>query len=194
MTRVFAYFITDHGYGHATRSCSIIKEILNENDIKIIIITSISKSFIEEKFEEKNLEKVEFLNYKVDVGVHQTSSVEIDIKKTLSELEIFWNSAPEKIEKISSELKRLKCEKIIFDISSIACEIGSKLNLKTFGISNFTWDWIYSDYIDEEKKFELYKNFNLKFYQKADYFIKLPYFTSDKTFDIEKTKFFQADW
>eukprot|EP01080_Neovahlkampfia_damariscottae_P008769 gene8769-717_t len=194
MSKIFAFFITDHGFGHASRSCSILKELVKEENVRITIVTSIPQTFIEEKFEEKYLEKLDFLHYKVDVGVYQTSSVEIDIKKTLSELENFWNSMKEKIEKICCDLKERNCEKIIFDVTPIACEVGNILGLKSVGISNFTWDWIYHDYIEDEKTFEKFIKLNLEFYQKADYFIKLPYFVSKETFKPEKTKLFQVDW
>jgi L-arabinokinase len=189
----FDFFNSDHGYGHAARSCCILKELLKQ-DVNVMIVSSVSENFILEKLTKEMIEKLKFMKVKVDVGVFQNSSVEIDLKKTLTELENFWNETEmnSRVELISNKLKEFNCNKIVFDITPIAPLIADRLSVESIAITNFTWDWIYSDYVMDEPKFQYFIDLVLNNYRKTTFLIKLPYFSALETFT--NIPYFEANW
>jgi hypothetical protein len=101
-----AYFISDHGFGHATRSLLVIKQLIPYANI--MIISKVPPVLFE------NL-PVEIINQKVDVGVIQKSSVEIDFEATLNSLQEYWENYQKKVSHFSQILKTWGVTKIISD-------------------------------------------------------------------------------
>jgi len=66
MTNI-CFYISDYGYGHASRDIAIIRKILNENkDVKIFVKTDTPFNFVRQSLPQKN---VEVMRIKNNIGV-----------------------------------------------------------------------------------------------------------------------------
>ena len=83
VSQTIAYFVSSHGFGHATRSVAIINEIHSENkEFKFIIVSSLP-----DLFWTNNLQaSLDFKNYQIrtDIGLVQTDSFHFDLDETVS--------------------------------------------------------------------------------------------------------------
>ena len=80
------FYISDHGFGHASRSIAIIKELIKKDNFKIYIKTSKPLDFIKNSLKEKN--NIYFAYLKTDIGlILKKNSFKLDKDLLVDELE-----------------------------------------------------------------------------------------------------------
>lgn len=143
-----AYYISEYGYGHASRSIALIRYLLKrDNDIEIIICHSFALTFIKDSLRS---ERVHYRNIKTDIGYYlKKDSLEPDIEKLNFEYGKFINEMNEKIIQEDQFLLKNKVDLVLSDISPIAFAAAEKHRIPSIGISNFTWYTAYKGLIDE---------------------------------------------
>jgi L-arabinokinase len=145
MKKCLVAFISDHGFGHAARSCTILKKLLAQN-IEIAIVSGVPKWFFEDKF--IGLPKQwDLLNENIDVGLFQKNALESDLAQTAKELTSFWEKTDQKINRIMAFLKEKQPTLAYLDIPALGVMIADQLKIPTIALGNFSWDWIYQDLI-----------------------------------------------
>ena len=78
-----AYYVTGHGFGHATRSLGLIANFL-KSGYRVDIITSMkSEFFISSLDSSLSKEKLNVLSRNLDAGASQTNALTMDLSKTL---------------------------------------------------------------------------------------------------------------
>lgn len=145
-----AYYISDYGYGHATRSIAIIRELLKKNQkLNITICHSFAQDFLKNSLEDN---RVFFRNFSTDVGyIVNPNTLELDYLKIQ---EMYDEYLFHREEKIRNEIKFLMEENISYVISDIypnAIEAAHDLNIPSIGISNFLWSDVYRNIVDDLK-------------------------------------------
>ena len=141
-----ACFITSHGFGHATRTIAILKNLAKKIDLEISIFSTLPDWFFTE-----NLTGVLYKTYhlQTDVGLVQKSPFKHDLDLTLDELDLFLRFKNE-----NQTLKLLENENLDFifcDISPLGLHFANKLGIPSCLLENFTWDWIYEEYLSERR-------------------------------------------
>lgn len=154
-----AYYITGHGFGHATRSIEIIRGLLKSNNYNIFITTCIDENFIRKTLKDSNCnsiidgeELITYCNKELCTGALQIDALNVDCINSLEKYYI--NIHLNKKDIIKKEIEFLtnnKIEKIISDATSLCCYIGKLINIKVVLITNFTWDFIYNNMLYESK-------------------------------------------
>jgi hypothetical protein len=139
------YYISGHGYGHAVRSIQVIQELI-ELGCEVIAKTT-APAFL---FKEKLLRPVQVLAEGFDVGLHQVDNVRFDLKKTKEGVRKILNLAEQLIQNEQKYLLDQGCSGIVSDIPFIPLAAAGRSGLPSIGISNFSWDWIYSFYGKED--------------------------------------------
>lgn len=160
-----AFYISDHGFGHASRNIPIIRYILEvKDDIKIHIKTGINQGlFIKDSTKDlKNSKNIVFEFKNTDIGlVLKKNSLNIDKVKLEKKVEDYLQTWDRLIENELLFLKNNNIHLIISDIVPWVFECSKKLGINSLLISNFTWVDIYKEYLSEEisNKYKLaYKN------------------------------------
>jgi hypothetical protein len=87
-----------------------------------------------------------------DVGLIQTNPLEEDLAATVRALERFWAGAERKVDEIISLLAERTPEAVICDISPLGLLLARRMGLPAVLIENFTWDWIYAAYREQESR------------------------------------------
>lgn len=162
-----AFYISDHGFGHASRNIPIIRYILEvKNNIKIYIKTGINQGlFIKDSIKDlKNSKNVVFEFKNMDIGlVLKKNSLDIDQEKLEKKVEEYISTWNELKENESIFFKNNEIDLVISDIVPWVFECSNELGINSILISNFTWVDIYKEYLSKEicNKYKLeYKKAN----------------------------------
>ncbi len=169
-SRRMAYYISDYGFGHATRSIAIIRELITKTWVsEVIVCTSFSMQLMMQSLATESDKKLQFRTVRNDIGyVMRGRSVEVDIDGLNLEYDRFLDSFPEALREEQRFLQEKKVDMVISDIPPIPLLAARSLSIPTIGISNFTWYTAYQGLIPEAKLKILEKC-----YQSIDYFASL---------------------
>ncbi|OAN14373.1 hypothetical protein [Exiguobacterium undae] len=145
-----AYYISDYGYGHATRSVAIIRELLKSNEnLNLIICHSFAQKFLQESLRDS---RVTFRTLETDIGyILNPQTLELDHLKIQDMYEEYLVHRKRKIKGERDFLTEKNIDYIISDIYSTAIEAAYDLNIPSIGISNFLWSDVYKNIISDSK-------------------------------------------
>jgi hypothetical protein len=138
MTVVF--FISGHGFGHASREVEIIHALAARRpDVRIVIRSAVSPSLLHRTLKVP----FELRPGPCDTGIVQASSVSHDDEATVREAIAYYERFDEHIAAETRHLAHDSVALIVGDAAPVACEVALRLGVPGVVISNFTWDWIY---------------------------------------------------
>jgi uncharacterized protein (TIGR00661 family) len=164
--KTIAYYISDYGYGHASRSIAVIRELLKQPEVQIIVCNSYALSFIQESI---NSIRVKYRNVKTDIGYYlEKDSIQPDKYRLLEEYKKFVADWDDRIQQEEEFLKLNHVDLVVSDISPLPFEATKCLGIPSVGVSNFTWYTAYQGLIDD-KELNSFK----EAYQNMTYFFSL---------------------
>ncbi|MEH7373556.1 glycosyltransferase family protein [Neobacillus drentensis] len=164
--KTIAYYISDYGYGHASRSIAIIRKLLDEPEVQIIVCHSFALSFIKASL---NCDQVSYRNIQTDIGYFlEKDSIFPDKGVLHKEYKGFLADWAQYIHREREFLRQNNVDLVISDISPLPYEAAESLGIPSVGISNFTWYTAYQGLIDEGE-LTTFKDA----YQKMTYFFSL---------------------
>lgn len=148
MKRV-TYYISDYGYGHATRNVAIIRALLRKrNDLEIVICHSYALEFLKQSFIGES--RVFFRNLRTDVGyILKERSIEPNVKRLEAALSNHYKYKEPFIEREKLFYQEKGINAIITDISPLPIEAAFDAKIPSIGISNFTWHTAYQGLIQQ---------------------------------------------
>ena len=177
-----AYFVSSHGYGHAARSTAVMQALLNKSpNVKLEIFTQTPKWF----FSESLGENFGYHFCQTDVGLYQCNPLYEDVEKTLIELNKFYPVSQEYLDNLSKKLTDCSADLVICDISPLGILAAQKAGIPSVLVENFTWDWIYMNYLPDDMHFNAHIQYLGSIFSSSDYHIKtIPYCQNNGTVDL----------
>lgn len=164
-----AYFISPHGYGHAARACAVMAAMHKLNpSIKFQIFTTIPEWF----FEQSIAGIFSYHNLLTDIGIVQETPLREDLPETLRRLNNFLPYDQSHIMSLSKEISKLECRLIICDISPLGIAVARKVGIPSVLVENFTWDWVYENYISTDFPVGKFVDYLREIYNYKDYHIQ----------------------
>ncbi|QTC40406.1 hypothetical protein I7V34_14615 [Bacillus sp. V3] len=150
MTAKIAYYISDYGFGHATRSAGIIKGLLKEKaDIEITICNSFAMPFLRRNFQDS---RVKFRSTSTDIGYFlNKDTIEPDIFKLNHEYDLYMKQWNDRVSEEKAFLMDEKVDLVLSDIVAMPFEAANQIDIPSVGISNFTWYTAYEGLISRVK-------------------------------------------
>jgi hypothetical protein len=173
------FYISGHGYGHATRQITIINHLKRRLPEAAIVIRSNAPRWL---FENNLRCEFEFDSVRTDVGVVQKDSLRPDKEETLRQAADFFGNMEKLIEVEVKTLQRRRVNLIVGDIPPLAFEVASRLKIAGVAISNFSWDWIYAPYIEEYPGYASIIEVIKEGYNRADLLLRLPFYGDTSAF------------
>jgi hypothetical protein len=164
------YYISSHGYGHAVRSLEVINSLCSLG-CRLWIKTAVP-AFL---FKERLSYPVEIREEKLDVGLHQIDNLRFDLSITKTRVKELLDSAPQWIAREAAFLKNENFSGVICDIPFIPFAAAEKAGVPAVGISNFSWDWIYSFYANRDPEWRFLAKDIAEYYKKGDMLLRLPF-------------------
>jgi hypothetical protein len=168
--RSIAYFITSHGFGHAARACALMNAIYHMDQQSVFeIFTSVPEWFLADSLNcNWHLNKME-----TDVGLVQSSPLFIDHVSSIETINSFYPLSEERILEVVKKLYESKSIASICDISPLGILAAKEMNIPSFLVENFTWDWIYQQLGRENQAYTNIASILKTYFKHADYHIHL---------------------
>jgi len=175
------FYITGHGFGHATRSIDVINKLCSKDgEIVPVISTRVPKWL----FEQQVKADFEYVRCKNSIGVVQKDWRGADKLETLRQYSLFIEAEPGFIRQQVNFIKANNVAAIISDISAAAFLVAQKADIPSFAITNFSWDWIYEPYAKEYPQYQFVVDHIRRCYGLADCLLRLPFYGDLSAFPV----------
>ena len=170
MERPIIYIaITNHGFGHATRTAAVAATIQELCPEALLIMVTTAPRWLLECYI-----KGDFIHRPraYDLGVIQADSLQMDKQATLDKLLEIKKNQRSIITSEVDFIRQNRVSLILADIPFLAAEIGQAANVPCWMISNFGWDFIYRDWGSD---FVDIADWISECYSKCDRLFRLPF-------------------
>ncbi|NDL67713.1 hypothetical protein [Anaerotalea alkaliphila] len=150
--KTIAYYISDAGFGHMTRSLAIIEHLLETTEHDIYISGSEVQTDYTKIYLASHLDRIKFDKVQTDARtVYVDHSFEVDVKATEDNIREFLAGLGEAVETEMLRLKHRNVACVVTDLSILGIKVAKALGRPVVGISNYTWYHRYKKYgIGEE--------------------------------------------
>ncbi|GJL81697.1 MAG: hypothetical protein DHS20C01_13310 [marine bacterium B5-7] len=134
-----ACFISEHGFGHATRTSAILTALQARiGSLEVDIFSAAPRKLF-------NLPGADlrFHSERVDVGLVQRNAFEFDLDATVHALDSLLPFDDARVEQLANLVAARRCHGVICDIAPIGLAVARRVGIPGILVENFTWDWIY---------------------------------------------------
>jgi L-arabinokinase len=138
--REVVFYISGHGFGHASREVEIINALGHARpDLRTVIRSAVSPGL---------LARTVTVPYELrpgpcDSGIVQSSSVTHDDEETVQSAIEYFGNWTSRVEAEIGDLGGSRPAVLVGDIPPVTFEVAARIGVPSIAISNFTWDWIY---------------------------------------------------
>jgi len=168
--KTIAYYISEYGFGHATRSIAVIRRLCEKNEIRIIVCNDFAYDFLNQSLNDLiTEERVALRKISNDIGyVLQPHSLTPDCDQFKISYQKFIGKLPLAIQIETEFLSDQHVNLVIGDIPPAPFKAAQTLSIPSIGISNFTWYTAYKELLPDADLKPLYNC-----YTSMDYFFAL---------------------
>jgi L-arabinokinase len=143
LAQAIVFYISGHGFGHASRSIEVINAILAQRpETRVGVRTSAPRWL----FDLTVKGKVTYSTLECDTGVVQVDALTLDEADSIRRAASFHSDLVTRAASETRALRELGAGIIVGDIPPLAFAVGASAGIPSIGLGNFTWDWIYADY------------------------------------------------
>ena len=135
--------ITPHGFGHAARAAAVLEAVEKRIPAEFVVVTTVPEWF----FSDSLSCSFKYHPMTTDIGLVQKNSLQEDLQATLSALDDFYPLSEERIGRAVRLFSG--CDLILCDIAPLGLVAAERLGVPSILLENFTWDWIYSSYLED---------------------------------------------
>jgi len=140
------FYISGHGFGHAARQIEIINALLaRAPELPVIIRTGAEPRL----FARTLIGPAVFQAVDVDTGAIQRGGLDVDVPATIDAAAAFHRDIDRRADVEAQALHAAGARAVVGDIPPLAFVAAARAGVPSFGVSNFTWDWIYDGYGDD---------------------------------------------
>lgn len=141
---VFAYYVTGHGFGHATRVVEVARHLVAAGH-DVHVVTGAPDFVFTSEIQSPNLFIRKVL---LDCGAVQADALTVD---RLASLEKYSQTAVvPRASILATEvewLNSIKADLVISDVVPVACRAAADAGIRSVCVTNFSWDFIYAEYV-----------------------------------------------
>ena len=139
------FYISGHGFGHASRQVEIINAFAARSPGTGILVRSTAAQWLLER-----TIKVPFdlVADPTDTGVVQIDSLRLDEAATIAAARDFYSTLDRRAAAEARLLRAHDVALVICDAPPLACAAAARAGIPSIVVANFTWDWIYEAYTE----------------------------------------------
>ncbi|KAG2614045.1 hypothetical protein PVAP13_4KG375902 [Panicum virgatum] len=143
---VFAFYLTGHGFGHATRAVEVVRHLVAAGH-EVHVATAVPEFVFTAEVRSPRLRIRRVL---LDCGAVQADALTVDPLATLEKYRETAVVPRESILRAESEwLSSIKADLVVSDVVPVVCRAAADMGVRSVCIANFSWDFIYAEYIME---------------------------------------------
>jgi L-arabinokinase len=166
------FYVTGHGFGHATRMAAVAAALAGRKPGLQISIVSTAPEWL---FRGNLSVPFRYRLRALDVGVIQRDSLHLDARATLAAYAGLLPRQSFTVAEEGESLRRDGVDLVVADIPPAAFPVAQRAGLPGVGISNFSWDWIYADYVRAHPEYGPILDAIRSDYGGAILFLRLPF-------------------
>jgi len=164
-----AFFISPHGLGHAARAAAVMEALHPlDPEREFEIFTAVPEWF----FRHSLSGTFTYHPLVTDIGLVQETSLKADLQETVARLDSFLPFHEEKISDLARFVLQRRCRLILCDISPMGILVAGRAGIPSLLIENFTWDWIYEEYLSEHAGLHAHVSYLREIFRRADFHIQ----------------------
>lgn len=141
--QTIVFYISGHGFGHASRAIAVANAIVERRPETRIIIRSAVAPWLVARTAKAG---IELSSIQVDTGVVQIDSLNLDAASSIELAERFMSAIDERVETELGFLDANDAVMTVSDLPALGIASGVAAGLPAIALGNFTWDWIYEHY------------------------------------------------
>jgi UDP:flavonoid glycosyltransferase YjiC (YdhE family) len=142
------FYISGHGFGHASRSIEIINALIDRRPGLRVVIRSAVAPWLVERTARPG---VVLSPAEVDTGIVQLDSLNLDAEASVIRAEAFMASFAARVDAEVRFLREQRAIATISDLPALGIAAGHAAGVPAIASGNFTWDWIYAYYAGGER-------------------------------------------
>lgn len=166
------FYVSGHGFGHATRACAVIAALRERAGPSLEIgVRSEAPAWI---FTQRD-PHLRCTPARVDVGMLQPNGLDLDLPGTLAAHEAFtadWEAA---VAREAAVIADLGASLVAADIPPLPFAAARRAGVAGVGIANFSWDWILDGYAESEPRWRPIVARYREAYGEAQALFRLPF-------------------
>ncbi len=164
-----AYFITPHGFGHASRSAAVMAELIRiRPGIRFELFTTCPR----EIFDHEMPDGFGYHAVAGDIGMVQTSPLLEDLPATCDALDQMLPFDDQWVDALAGQLIQMECQLVVCDIAALGIVAARKASITSLLVENFTWDWIYQGYPDKPPGLDAHIRYLADTFARADHHVQ----------------------
>jgi hypothetical protein len=167
--KTIAFFVTDHGFGHAARACAVMEALGERNKaIDFEIFSTVPQWFFRNSLEH------DFGYHPVltDIGMVQTSPFHANLPQTLEKLRSFLPFDKQRVQDLAKTAGKAHFRLIVCDIAPLGIAVAEQAGIPSLLVENFTWDWIYDGNLSIFPELKTYIDYLGDYFTHATYHIQ----------------------
>jgi L-arabinokinase len=137
------FYVSGHGFGHASRSIEVINAILAKRPETRIGVRTAAPRWL---FDLTVKGKITFSTLETDTGIVQIDALTLDEADSIRRASSFHSDLVTRAASETRSLRELGATLIVGDIPPLAFAVGAAAGIPSIALGNFTWDWVYADY------------------------------------------------
>ena len=138
-----AFYISGHGFGHASRQVEIINAFAARRpDVRLCVRTSVAEWLLRRTI----VGPFELDARPIDTGVVQLDSLRLDESASFEQARAFYADFDALAEADAAILRERQVGLVVADAPPLGCEAAARAGIPSIVIANFTWDYIYAAY------------------------------------------------
>jgi L-arabinokinase len=166
------FYVTGHGLGHATRTITVVNELVSRAPDVLPLINTLAPEWV---FQRQVTGDFEYHRCENDVGAVQEDFWHVDTLETLKRYARFMDGEAALVAEQAAFVKRHSVAAVVSDIPAAAFTVARRAGVPSFGISNFSWDWIFAPYAEAHPEYRFVVDHLRECYGQADRFLRLPF-------------------
>ena len=167
--RTLVFYISGHGFGHASRSVEVINALLaHDPDLRIIVRTMAPKWLFD--LTVRSSQPIDYHPIETDTGVVQIDSLHLNVGQTVDRASDFMRTFDTRVTHEVAFLNDVRASIVVADIPPLGVAAAATAGVPAIALGNFTWDWIYAAYPDTDEVVRAIGNA----YARADLALRLP--------------------
>jgi hypothetical protein len=140
------FYISGHGFGHASRQIEVVNALGALAPDVPIHIRTLAPEWL---FTRTLRVPVTFSTVECDTGAVQKDSLHLDERATIARAARFHASLAERASAEAAILTRAGAAVVVSDAPPLACAAAARADAPSVVVANFTWDWIYQAYPEQ---------------------------------------------
>jgi L-arabinokinase len=199
-TTTLVFYISGHGFGHASRDIEIINAILSSRpDVRIIVRTSAPDWLFRRTVVSDRPGRFRWFDVQTDTGAFQIDSLRLDEGETIAHARTFMAGFAARVRDEVDFLRAHHATLVVADIPPLGIAAAKAAGLPAVALGNFTWDWIYAGYDGgasvADAIAQIYANSDLALrlplhggFATCQHIVDVPFVAQRSTCDAEETK------